>query len=442
MKESAATSTTVSVAGHPIALGLNWVVHRKDDRKALAGASAGNSFGYRMASGNRVLTGFYQGKGNRKMYAGAAILSDIFDGTLFVLPVEDKYWLLLISDGQPIAGFDQVITAEEATTCILQLQEIYTDLSLHGDAEFYKTHLPDAEFVATTFEDLFQKDRLQDNYRLSRQARKYLDYLPFVIVGIAVCIVGYAILAAAGFTKPIERIQQEKVQSQWEAQEAFEKDRIVRAFQDVTANHPIDNWLARLLKTLNKIPLEAGGWYFSKLDCSAGLPYCVVQWENSGYGTFKSLDYSVSNLGPLELKEPAHVSQTIHIMEFDKTVFSEEEMRQKIVALPTVEQFKLDHVSVFQLLGTVPYVNFDIKSPEVIPGLSLPPVGIEPTIEFPSFARGKWSLNGKGLQVLSDAVLKLDNRVFHGQSLKMSIIYSEDEINAVWEIGGDYVSKI
>lgn len=120
---------------------------------------------------------------------------------------------------------------------------------------------------------------------------------------------------------------------------------------------------------------------------------------------------------------------------------SAEEIQKRIEQLPNLNEVKLEHVSVLQLLSTVPNLGFEISSPANAGEISRPPPGVAETVSYPSFSYGNWELYGLGLHILIDSVLKLDPEIFFGQSLKIKITYNKDETVAEWHIGGDYVSK-
>ena len=114
-KEPVKKSRYLSIAGKSVAIGMHWHVHNYGNKRAVSRASSEckASFGFSIDSDGRCLTGFYNGsKAGKKLYAGAAIVASVYEQGIFVLPCsDDEYWLLVVSKGQPICGYDLICDA-------------------------------------------------------------------------------------------------------------------------------------------------------------------------------------------------------------------------------------------------------------------------------------------------------------------------------------------
>ncbi|WP_422452211.1 hypothetical protein [Endozoicomonas sp. ALC066] len=437
-------SEAIMLEGKSIAIGMRWYAHSPADKRTIARAAAEckSSFGFEIGGKKGHVTGFYTGKKpNKKIVCGAAAIASNYDKGIFVFGLgSGRFWLLVIAQGQPICGYDRICGGEDAKTTIDQLQSVDSTFDVFCTDDFIG-FLEGKDHVRTSLESLLRPETLKPTLCIERKVQKYLDYMPHALVAGSV-IGSVAILFSTGIlSEPVTEFQAEKVQEKWELSARHEQNKIIGQFNNVTKNQEIESWLAAALSTVNKIPLEIGGWYFKEFSCEDGKPYCVIEWENTGYGTFKSLNYNVNELGPLTFSEPNVATQTINIPASARTTLSAEDIRKRIERLPNLEELKLQHVSVLQLLGTVPDLEFQINSPVNAGVISRPPPGVEQTVSYPSFSYGEWELQGLGLHILIDSVLKLDPEIFFGQSLNIKITYSKNEIKAEWHIGGDYVSK-
>lgn len=437
-------SEVIKLKGESIAIGMHWYVHSPDSQKAIARAAADckGSFGFEIEGKKKHVTGFYTGKKpNKKMLCGAAAVASIYEKGIFVCGIgSGRFWLLAIAQGQPICGYDRVCIAEESKAIIDQLQSVDSTFALYCSEDFID-YLEGKDHVRTSLENLLRLETIKQTLNIERKVQKYLNYLPHVLVAGSVGVSLVALFSAGVLTEPVNELQTERVQNAWETNARREQNRIIDQFNDVAKNQEVDTWLATALNTVNQIPLEVGGWYFNEFSCEDGRPYCVIEWLNTGYGTFKSLSYNVNELGPLSFNKPDIATQTINISGLEPQTLSAEEIQKRIEQLPNLNEVKLEHVSVLQLLSTVPNLGFEISSPANAGEISRPPPGVTETVSYPSFSYGNWELNGLGLHILIDSVLKLDPEIFFGQSLKIKITYNKDETVAEWHIGGDYVSK-
>ena len=336
------------------------------------------------------------------------------------------------------------------TWCVMQKQQkppsrsfwsAHTDLPLYADCDFVNNHLPkEKNYTKVRLSDIFHTERLTTDYALSRQAKRYLNYAPYALAASAVIAIGVFLVPNLILNGPSSAAKQ-RAEKSWYEQALWEKDSIIGSYNRAAATYPIDNWVSSLLKILNQIPLEAGGWYFTEFNCKTGMRHCDLTWANSGFGTFKSLDYTVNGLGALTLVNPDEAKQKIEMLQYNSPMFSEPDVKERILHLPDVEQFKIEHVSVLQLLRTIPELEFSIQAPTPGQRVSNSPSGVQQSINFPGFDTGVWELQGKGINILIDSVLKLDPNVYFGQLLKINITYNERVISADWKIGGEYVSK-
>lgn len=445
-KGSFQKSERIVFSGKSIAVGMHWFISGRDEKRAVAKAASSckASFGYKIHLDEKQLTGFYNGlKASNKLYAGAAVVASVYEEGIFILPCgSDKYWFLLISQGQPICGYDRIVDQDEAKTLLTQLRSIYAGLPLYADTHFIHTHMPDEkDYSGIVLDELLHIERLTSDFLLTRQVKKYVDYAPYIAV-VGLLIAGGVFLVPKIFmSDTVANIQLKNAEEKWLSDAQWEKNTIINLYKNSSATYPIDSWISSLLEVINRTPLEAGGWYFSELDCQAKKKTCLIKWQNSGYGTFKSLNYTVGDHGSLEFVNPNLVNQTIEIISFSSESFTEQAIAKRIKQLPTLEEFQLEHVSVLQLLRTVPNLEFAIKSPMPGPRVSKAPPGVNRVISFPSFNKGTWEMSGRGINILIDSILKLDTDVYFGQALNIEVTYNKQAITAEWNVGGEYVNK-
>ena len=384
----------------------------------------------------------------KRCVSAAAVVSNLYDTAVIVVPLGDQYWLLALSRGTPIVGKDMVGSATTLRPVVQELLSAYPEFQCVGDLTFWrdvvKTEPPVTE---ASIDELFSRERVTKAPALSRYEHNWTSswlriaavIVPLLMLGLYQQEIRSA--ARAYFTDA----EQRELQARWDQQVQRHNQQIVDAYNDIAANHPVDNWILRLAVTIDQLRLEARGWGLESLSCGAQLPYCTATWRNQGVGTFDGLQRAMGRAGRLDFTNPLEVTQSIELSNHQTMQFTHSDLAAAIARIPNEHEFKLRHISVLQAISSIPGVSagVELDRRQSVGGTIQPPAGTiqrEPILE--GFTYGDWSLAGEGLRLLVGSMQKLDASVFFGRSMKIEFRRDSAGIyTARWEIRGNYIVK-
>jgi len=454
---------TRKIAGKTVAFSLEW--HSVDDDRAAmlkrACDDSEGAYGVVMKSAHdheanpsgvdsETVIGVAAKTPKVKSWACAAsIAATLYDTALIVLRLdEDRYWLLALCNALPIPGKDWVGSEMEVSAIANDLLAAF-DFECLGDREFWDRRNLDLEASSSskslTLDELLTADRVHSAPVLRVYRNHHTPKLVIAAALLAVIALGNGFGAQAldwvknTFTEQGERDRLVALTQQVTAENA----QSAQHFNRIASNYPLDHWIERLGSTLDRLRLTARGWNLTKLECGAGLPYCLATWSNTGKGTYAGLKQSISGVGELSVEAPQTVKQTVPIEPYQPHTFSDLEVVSRVEALPSQEELLVNHFSLLQALTIIPGVTagMDIKSQKTIGyPLNLPSNFPLPRIQ--PFQLGQWNLEGNGLRELMGSLQKMDPQVFFGESLTLTIsITDAGVVNTHWVVKGKYVSK-
>lgn len=386
----------------------------------------------------------------RRCISAAALLSQVYDTALIVLRLDDtQYWLLALSRGTPIVGKDLVSGSMATLRQIVQeLLDAYPDFQCVGDVAFWRDEIKTDRLVTeASLEELFSAERVEKAKALSRYEHNWQSaWLRTAAVVVPLCFAGvyYQDIQDAA-RRYFTDAEQRELQARWDDQVQRHNQQVVEAYNQIAANHPVDNWILRLAITIDQLRLEVRGWGLQSLSCGAQLPYCTAEWRNRGVGTFQGLERTMGHAGRLEFTSPLEATQSIEITNPSGTRFNPTIVATALDQIPTEREFKLHHISVLQAISSIPSVNagVELERRQSVGGTLHVPDGVhhsEPILT--GFSYGDWRLQGEGLRLLVGSMQKLDASVFFGASMKIEFRRDTDGgYVAKWEIKGNYIVK-
>lgn len=380
--------------------------------------------------------------------AAASVAASVYTTAIVVIAIDaEHYWLLGLSQGIPILGKDMILGAAKTKQIVIELLMAFPEFELVGDAEFWRDLKPGARVIEEDLESLFTAERVQNAALLTRYDRQWHGFgvrAALLVIPMVIALTYYEDIKQFG-ERHWSDTQQIEQQRMWDDQVARENATIVAEYNRVAANHPIDNWIQRLARTVDRLKLESRGWRLASLECGSQLPYCTATWLNQGVGTFKGLSATMGHVGEMQFVSPGQVTQTITIPHMSPAQFDERAVANAIARMPDKSRFYVDYVSVLQALSSVPYIDAGLNQTELrIIGVNtqMPPDVSPSTEPLGQFAVGSWRLSGEGLKLLIGSLQKLDARVFFGKSLLLEFHRSDSgHYSATWRIEGDYVVK-
>ncbi len=422
-----------------IGLGMHWFVINNGDKQGLRKASvqAGARYGYKHESEKLTVAGFYNGKkASKSVYCGAAVISSLYDRGIFITPVsEDTVWLLVVSKGQPMVGYDRVIHLKDAFSEVLKIATLLKGFHLYTSREIASEYTGELETIIINPDDLFRPEHLKKELCIKPVAYIFLNAFPAVLALSGICAAVYAAYIGGLIPNPYEEQKQQQAIANKLAQEQRQEQQYTEFYNSAFHNGQLIPWLEQRLSTLDKVHLEKGGWNLKSFSCSKNSPTCDIKWGNLGYGTYESLTSAAKHIGKLNFVDTRSAKQKVELAEpksSDRTKLNIIQVAEKISQLPTNEDFMIKHVSDLQIMGKVPGLVYKIDKPRT---------GPKGSFNQPAAQKGSWSLSGDGVQLLIDAAYRLDPNVFTGHSLSVGINYTPRSIETKWELRGDYVIK-
>lgn len=429
--------------------GLEWHLLKGDGKDEIINAcgESQGAFGSLIENDQEKILGVPAQSNNCKgTIPAAAIVASVYADAITVLHFEgDGYWLLATQNGVPVVHYDLVSDKEEIQDITKDLIDAYGDFTCLGDVEFWQS-IGVKNALPQTFDEIFTEQRVTGTEPLKFYRGQATHILK--TYGIAAALV---LIAAVGW-KPasifvdgyLNRMESVNTQDKWIAQVDLQRNEIISQYNEIATNHPIDHWVLRLTNTINQLKLRASGWELASLECSAGLPHCLVTWRNQGVGTFRSIFSDVGHLGEISLKSAKSVEQVISIPGYQKAVFSSSEISNIVYGLPNEKNLKLDHASVMQQLSSINFVTGSMQHVnlrEVGYPLSVPTDMMLNQKPIAPFKVGKWKLSGENISILIGSMQMLDPLVFFGKKLVIDFSHDGLDVTTKWEIEGEYTFK-
>jgi hypothetical protein len=380
--------------------------------------------------------------------SAAQVVCDVYENSIVVIKFSyTKYWLLATIDGKPVLEKDVVSEFPMIKKMCEELLILYPDFKCTGDNDFWRENFSEIIHVEESEDTLFDVDRVTKNPALILSRGKLKGIIKKVLPLFMLLLVGILTYSYTQnfFKKTIENFDTEALKDKWDVQILGINNDVLEKYNTVASNHPLSHWIVKLASTVDKLPIQAGGWNLSLLTCASGLPYCTVEWKARPIGTFKSLYNKVNYLGKLDFSNKDTAYQTIPIINYKKTRFDIEAIEIILEEMPNLYDFKLEHFSTLQKIGSIGFINFGVKmNNREKAGYTIAPpteLGESAVLPLSGFEYGEWGMKGKGITILLGAMQMLEPTIFFGQSLEIKYIIDTGRATTTWEIEGKYVIK-
>ncbi len=381
--------------------------------------------------------------------SAAAIVSSKYNNALVAAQLPSgQWWLLAVVDGQPLSGMDVVGDYDSLRERAAELIRDFPGFELVGEVEFWGGDLAGKSLdrvQSLGIDQLLEHDAEDDSYRLKRlrgNAKRTVMFSAPLCALVFAVFVGWDFISEV-VAMPFKQQELDEMRESWERQNKVEVASVIEKYNDLASTKPLNRWIVNMGRTLDGLPLEAGGWDLSVMDCGAGLSYCTIEWKNSGVGTFESLRSRVAILGSLDLKSSTVVKQSIKIKGYRQSQSGGSDVRRELNDLPSANDFNYHHISIIQSIGSIDGVTYSVKRSKKSPIVNAPPheIAVDYEWDYPLFMYGPWELRGEGVDVLIGSMNMLDGSVFFGYNLKIEFSRSLGEVSANWTVGGYYMSR-